>query len=65
MISSPVLTVPALAQAPEAMLARVYVFANGIKDGGPLKFQRPDLLRLAGIKLAEGAGVPSGEGMAW
>jgi hypothetical protein len=39
MISSPVFTVPALAQAPDAMLARVYVFANGVKDGGPLKFQ--------------------------
>ncbi len=40
MIGSPVLTVPALAQAPGMMLARVYVFTNGIKDGGPLKFQR-------------------------
>ncbi len=40
MISSPVFTVPALARAPEAMLAKVYVFANGIKDGGPLKFQQ-------------------------
>jgi hypothetical protein len=40
MIRSPVLTVPSLAQARHAMLARVYVFANGIKDGGPLKFQR-------------------------
>ena len=39
MISSPVFTVPSLAQAPEAMLARVYVFANGVKDDGPLKFQ--------------------------
>lgn len=40
MISSPVFTVPALAQAPPSMLAEVYVFTNGIKDGGPLKFQR-------------------------
>ncbi len=40
MISSPVFTVPSLAQVPEAALARVYVFANGVKDGGPLKFQR-------------------------
>ncbi len=40
MISSPVFTVPSLAQVPEAALARVYVFANGLKDGGPLKFQR-------------------------
>lgn len=42
MISSPVLTVPSLAQAPPSMLAEVYVFTNGIKDGGPLKFQ-PDV----------------------
>jgi len=40
MVASPVLTVPSLAQVPEAMLAHVYVFANGIKNGGPLKFQR-------------------------
>jgi len=40
MISSPVFTVPSLAQASETMLARVYVFTNGVKDGGPLKFQR-------------------------
>ncbi len=40
MISSPVFTVPSLAQAPDTMLARVYVFTNGVKDGGPLKFQR-------------------------
>jgi len=42
MKASPVLLVPSLAQAPEAMLAPVYVFANGIKGGGPLKFQ-PDV----------------------
>ncbi len=40
MIGSPVFTVPSLAQAPATMLARVYVFANGVRDGGPLKFQR-------------------------
>ncbi len=40
MISSPVFTVPSLTNIPESALARVYVFANGIKDGGPLKFQR-------------------------
>jgi hypothetical protein len=39
MMGSPVFVVPSLAQAPEAMLANVYVFANGIKGGGPLKFQ--------------------------
>ncbi len=40
MISSPVFTVPSLARAPDGMLGRVYVFTNGVKDGGPLKFQR-------------------------
>jgi hypothetical protein len=39
MISSPVFTVPSLAQAPEAMLAKVYVFANGVTGPGPLKSQ--------------------------
>ena len=42
MMGSPVLLVPSLAQAPEAMLANVYVFTNGVKGGGPLKFQ-PDV----------------------
>lgn len=42
MKASPVLLVPSLAQAPEAMLAHVYVFANGIKGDGPLGFQ-PDV----------------------
>ncbi len=42
MMGSPVLVVPALAQAPEAMLANVYVFANGIEGNGPLGFQ-PDV----------------------
>ncbi len=39
MISSPVITVPSLARAPDAMLGQVYVFTNGVKGPGPLKFQ--------------------------
>ena len=39
---SPVLLVPALAQAPETMLATVYVFANGVRGDGPFGFQ-PDV----------------------
>jgi len=42
MKDSPVVHVPSLAQAPEAMLANVYVFKNGIKGGGPFRFQ-PDV----------------------
>lgn len=42
MMHSPVLVVPSLAQAPNAMLANVYVFTNGIKGGGPMGFQ-PDV----------------------
>jgi hypothetical protein len=42
MMDSPVLVVPALAQAPEAMLAKVYVFTNGVEGMGPLGFQ-PDV----------------------
>lgn len=42
MMGSPVLVVPSLAQAPEAMLAPVYVFTNGVKGNGPLGFQ-PDV----------------------
>jgi len=42
MKGSPVLVVPALAQAPEALLANVYVFKNGVKGGGPFKYQ-PDV----------------------
>lgn len=45
MMGSPVLVVPALADAPEPLLTNVYVFANGLKpDGprGPLDFQ-PDV----------------------
>jgi len=39
---SPVLVVPALAQAPQTMLANVYVFKNGVRGSGPFKFQ-PDV----------------------
>ncbi|NPV76309.1 MAG: hypothetical protein HPY59_08015 [Anaerolineae bacterium] len=42
MMDSPVLEVPALAQAPDALLANVYVFENGLKGMGPLGFQ-PDV----------------------
>ena len=45
MMGSPVLVVPALAKAPEPLLANVYVFTNGVQpDGprGPLDFQ-PDV----------------------
>ena len=42
MMDSPVLVVPALAQAPDALLATVYVFKNGVKGMGPLGFQ-PDV----------------------
>ena len=42
MMDSPVLVVPSLAQAPEAILANVYVFKNGVKGMGPLGFQ-PDV----------------------
>lgn len=42
MMQSPVLVVPALAQAPAALLANVYVFTNGVKGEGPLGFQ-PDV----------------------
>lgn len=40
MMKSPVLVVPALAEAPERLLAPVYVFTNGVRRGeGPFKFQ--------------------------
>jgi len=42
MTGSPVLVIPSLAQAPEEMLAGVYVFTNGVTGGGPLGFQ-PDV----------------------
>jgi hypothetical protein len=39
MMKSPVLVVPALADVPDAALAKVYVFQNGIAGSGPFKFQ--------------------------
>lgn len=42
MMGSPILVVPALAQAPEALLSTVYVFKNGVRGEGPFKFQ-PDV----------------------
>ncbi len=39
MMKSPVLFVPSLSQAPEAMVAPVYVFKNGVSGSGPLNFQ--------------------------
>ena len=42
MMRSPVLVVPSLARAPESMLATVYVFKNGVRGGGPFRFQ-PDV----------------------
>jgi hypothetical protein len=49
MLRSPVLVVPSLAQAPEPMLANVYVFTNGVRRGeGPFKFQADVFDRPAG-----------------
>ena len=42
MMKSPVLVVPSLANAPDSMLAPVYVFTNGVTGKGPLGFQ-PDV----------------------
>lgn len=42
MMGSPVLVVPSLAQAPDAMLANVYVFTDGVRGEGPFGFQ-PDV----------------------
>ena len=42
MVSSPVLVVPALAQAPPSLLANVFVFKNGVRGAGPFKYQ-PDV----------------------
>lgn len=42
MMRSPVFVVPALARVPRSALANVYVFTNGVPDGGPLGFQ-PDV----------------------
>jgi hypothetical protein len=39
MMGSPVLVVPALAEAPPALLAPVYVFVNGLPGEGPFDFQ--------------------------
>jgi hypothetical protein len=39
MMKSPVLVVPALAQAPPVLLANVYVFKNGVRGVGPFKYQ--------------------------
>ncbi len=39
MMKSPVLVVPALAQAQPALVADVYVFTNGVRGGGPFEFQ--------------------------
>ncbi len=39
MLRSPVIVVPSLGQVPEALLANVYAFTNGLKKGdGPFKF---------------------------
>ncbi len=42
MMKSPVLVVPALAQAPPGLVATVWVFTNGVRGGGPFKYQ-PDV----------------------
>lgn len=42
MMGSQILVVPSLRQAPEAMLATVYVFTNGVTGKGPFGFQ-PDV----------------------
>lgn len=42
MMRSPVITVPSLAEAPQSMLAKVYVFKNGVRGEGPFGFQ-PDV----------------------
>ena len=39
MMKSPVLVVPSLAQAPEPLLAKVWVFRNGVRGEGPFKYQ--------------------------
>jgi hypothetical protein len=41
-MKSPVLVVPSLAQAPEALVARVWVFTNGVRGEGPFNYQ-PDV----------------------
>ena len=39
MMKSPVILVPSLANVPDASLANVYVFSNGIKGSGPFGYQ--------------------------
>jgi hypothetical protein len=39
MKGSPVLVVPELAEVPDAALANVFVFTNGVEGGGPFEFQ--------------------------
>ncbi|HSL31984.1 MAG TPA: hypothetical protein VK900_22465 [Anaerolineales bacterium] len=39
MMQSPVMHVPSLAEVPEAALANVYVFTNGVQGSGPFGFQ--------------------------
>lgn len=39
MMGPKVLLVPSLAKIPQDLLADVYVFTNGVKDGGPFGFQ--------------------------
>lgn len=39
MMKSPVLVVPSLAQAPATLVAKVYVFTNGVRGEGPFKYQ--------------------------
>lgn len=42
MMGPQVVEVPRLAQVPEAVMGKVYVFTNGVSGGGPLGFQ-PDV----------------------
>ena len=42
MMGPQVVTVSGLAEVPEALLGKVYVFTNGIEGGGPMGFQ-PDI----------------------
>lgn len=42
MMASPVIVVPQLKSVPDSVLSKVFVFTNGIKDGGPFGFQ-PDV----------------------
>jgi hypothetical protein len=42
MMGPKVLLVPTLAKIPQDLLADVYVFTSGVKDGGPFGFQ-PDV----------------------